>query len=44
MTAAKAERPPHLPHGRWLMWFEILFGWAMSLMLVAVLGRLVKKD
>ncbi len=32
-------------HGlRWLMWFEILFGWAMSLMLVAVLGRLVDKD
>ena len=29
---------------RWLMWFEILFGWAMSLMLVAVLGRLVDKD
>ena len=26
------------------MWFEILFGWAMSLMLVAVLGRLVDKD
>ena len=29
---------------RWLMWLEILFGWAMSLMLVAVLGRLVDKD
>ncbi len=29
---------------RTLMWFEILFGWAMSLMLVAVLGRLVDKD
>ncbi len=29
---------------RALMWFEILFGWAMSLMLVAVLGRLVEKD
>lgn len=29
---------------RWLMWFEILFGWAMSLMLVAVLGKLVNKD
>ncbi len=29
---------------RILMWFEILFGWAMSLMLVAVLGRLVDKD
>jgi hypothetical protein len=39
------ERP--LPFGaflRWLMWFEILFGWAMSLMLVAVLGKLVNKD
>lgn len=36
-----------LPFGaflRWLMWFEILFGWAMSLMLVAVLGKLVNKD
>lgn len=29
---------------RALMWFEILFGWTMSLMLVAVLGRLVDKD
>jgi hypothetical protein len=29
---------------RWLMWFEILFGWAASLLLVAVLGNLVKKD
>ena len=29
---------------RWLMWFEILFGWTASLMLVAVLGRLVDKD
>jgi hypothetical protein len=29
---------------RWLMWFEILFGWMASLMLVAVLGRLVEKD
>jgi hypothetical protein len=29
---------------RVLMWFEILFGWAMSLMLVAVLGKLVNKD
>lgn len=29
---------------RWLMWAEILFGWAMSLMLVAVLGKLVNKD
>ena len=43
------EDPPgtNLGYGvflRWLMWFEILFGWAMSLMLVAVLGRLVEKD
>ena len=29
---------------RWLMWFEILFGWMASLMLVAILGRLVDKD
>lgn len=29
---------------RWLMWFEILFGWTASLMLVAILGRLVDKD
>lgn len=29
---------------RFVMWFEILFGWAMSLLLVAVLGNLVKKD
>lgn len=29
---------------RWIMWFEILFGWAASLMLVAILGRLVEKD
>jgi hypothetical protein len=29
---------------RAVMWFEILFGWAMSLLLVAVLGNLVKKD
>tara|TARA_R110000782_G_scaffold167129_6_gene259212 strand:- start:15235 stop:16920 length:1686 start_codon:yes stop_codon:yes gene_type:complete len=29
---------------RWFMWFEILFGWMASLMLVAVLGRLVDKD
>ena len=43
------EDPPGqtLPFGaflRWLMWSEILFGWAMSLMLVAVLGKLVNKD
>ncbi len=29
---------------RFLMWFEILFGWMASLLLVAVLGNLVKKD
>jgi hypothetical protein len=29
---------------RALLWFEILFGWAASLILVAVLGRLVEKD
>ena len=29
---------------RIFMWFEILFGWAASLLLVAVLGNLVKKD
>ena len=29
---------------RWLMWFEILFGWMASLMLVAILGQLVDKD
>lgn len=29
---------------RWLMWFTILFGWVASLMLVAILGRLVEKD
>ena len=29
---------------RWLMWVTILFGWMASLMLVAILGRLVDKD
>jgi hypothetical protein len=29
---------------RLLMWLEILFGWGMSLLLVAVLGNLVKKN
>ena len=29
---------------RWLMWATILFGWMASLMLVAILGRLVDKD
>ena len=36
-----------LTAGIWVrrfMWFEILFGWGMSLLLVAVLGNLVKKD
>ena len=29
---------------RTLMWFEILFGWFISLMFVAITGRLVEKD
>ncbi len=29
---------------RFLMWFEILFGWVTSLLLVSVLGRLAQKD
>lgn len=29
---------------RWLMWFEILFGWMASLLLVASLTNLIKKD
>lgn len=29
---------------RWMMWFEILFGWAAGLRIVAVLGKLVDKD
>jgi hypothetical protein len=29
---------------RSVMWFEILFGWAMTLLIVAVVGNLVKKD
>jgi hypothetical protein len=29
---------------RFVMWLEILFGWCASLLLVAVLGNLVKKD
>ena len=29
---------------RFLMWVEILFGWTSSLVLIAVLGRLVEKD
>lgn len=36
-----------LQGGLWtcrLMWFELLFGWGASLLLVAVLSNLVKKD
>jgi hypothetical protein len=36
-----------LPFGhalRFLMWFEILFGWITSLLLVSALGKLVQKD
>lgn len=29
---------------RWIMWFEILFGWFASLMFIAIAGRLVDKD
>ncbi len=29
---------------RWLMWFEILFGWAASLLLVAALSNLMKRE
>jgi hypothetical protein len=29
---------------RWVMWFEILFGWGASLLLAAVLGNLPKRD
>lgn len=29
---------------RWLMWFEILFGWLGSLLLIAIFTNLVKKD
>jgi uncharacterized protein YjbI with pentapeptide repeats len=29
---------------RWLMWFEILFGWTYSLMLVAILSGLAKNE
>jgi hypothetical protein len=29
---------------RWIMWFEILFGWFASLMFVAIVSRLVEKD
>ena len=29
---------------RWLMWFEILFGWIYSLILVAILSGLAKNE
>ncbi len=29
---------------RWLMWFDIIFGWLASLMFVAIVSRLVEKD
>lgn len=29
---------------RWIMWFEILFGWTYSLMLVAILSGLAKNE
>jgi hypothetical protein len=29
---------------RWLMWFNIMFGWIASLMFVAIVSRLVEKD
>lgn len=29
---------------RWLMWFDIIFGWVASLMFVAIVSRLVEKD
>jgi hypothetical protein len=29
---------------RWVMWFQILFGWVASLMFVAIVSRLVEKD
>ncbi|EFU70357.1 conserved hypothetical protein [Aliarcobacter butzleri JV22] len=29
---------------RWLMWFEILFGWTYSLILVAILSGLAKNE
>lgn len=29
---------------RWLMWFNIVFGWIASLMFVAIVSRLVEKD
>lgn len=29
---------------RWLMWFNIIFGWVASLMFVAIVSRLVEKD
>ena len=29
---------------RWIMWFEILFGWIYSLILVAILSGLAKNE
>jgi len=29
---------------RWILWFEIIFGWIASVMFVAIVGRLVDKD
>ena len=29
---------------RWLLWFEIIFGWIASVMFVGIIGRLVDKD
>jgi hypothetical protein len=44
VEAAPGQNMPYGVFLRWLMWFEILFGWMASLVLVAVLGRLVEKD
>lgn len=45
IVSNEAGQPLWAGHAlRVLMWFEILFGWSVSLMLVAVLGRLVEKD
>lgn len=39
-----AGKPIHGWWLRWVVWFEILFGWAGSALLAAVAGNLVKKD
>jgi hypothetical protein len=44
VEAAPGQNMPYGVFLCWLMWFEILFGWVASLVLVAVLGRLVEKD